>query len=434
MKKLAENLYKGIVLPNEGYDYLFSKDLFLPIYDTTLLVTKRIVVDLNLVEEKVLQLIDIGMFQIDEIANVLGLERNLLNVTIADLYTKGLIMTSSNSCKLLIKGKTALNQLNCIERKQDILRNIYLDAVSGEIIQDINKYQFMDKVFENDNKIKEKISLGNIEFYSKKFKEICEIFNVESDVVNVGGVLSQREEIIRLENIESVYVKFLRIPVCIFVSSNGFDIDITARNSKLSNIVEIYKDEIIDQIVNKKLLRNDFRNRALKSDYSVLKEYNSDSILLERLKNYHFNKNSQTNDALKNNIFLNRKLFYGEEKVLLSYLIENASDIEINIDNLEDWSYNHDFLSMLTEISPNKNLSIIYKDSINSKKSEEKIKNTYKNKIKFEQKNNPYYLCWKFDGNIFLYGIPKTRVVIDANIHVIMVNYFLEILNKEVCG
>lgn len=45
---------------NEGYTYLFQDNVYIPVFNTVLRVTKRITVPLNLVEEKVLQLIDAG--------------------------------------------------------------------------------------------------------------------------------------------------------------------------------------------------------------------------------------------------------------------------------------------------------------------------------------------------------------------------------------
>ena len=110
-----EDLFQHIIPVNEGYDYLFSDLVYVPIYETSLLVTKRTIMPISLVEEKVLQLIDVGVYQIDEIAQILGLKRKLLDVTLADLYSKNLVMVSTNSCKMMTAGREALNNLNRTE-------------------------------------------------------------------------------------------------------------------------------------------------------------------------------------------------------------------------------------------------------------------------------------------------------------------------------
>lgn len=113
-----ENLFQHIIPVNEGYDYLFSDLVYVPIYETSLLVTKRTIMPISLVEEKVLQLIDVGVYQIDEIAQILGLKRKLLDVTLADLYSKNLVMVSTNSCKMMTAGREALNNLNRTEKNK----------------------------------------------------------------------------------------------------------------------------------------------------------------------------------------------------------------------------------------------------------------------------------------------------------------------------
>lgn len=113
-----EDLFQHIIPVNEGYDYLFSDLVYVPIYETSLLVTKRTIMPISLVEEKVLQLIDVGVYQIDEIAQILGLKRKLLDVTLADLYSKNLVMVSTNSCKMMTAGRDALNNLNRTEKNK----------------------------------------------------------------------------------------------------------------------------------------------------------------------------------------------------------------------------------------------------------------------------------------------------------------------------
>ena len=47
MKKLMEDLFQHIIPVNEGYDYLFSDLVYVPIYETSLLVTKRTIMPIQ---------------------------------------------------------------------------------------------------------------------------------------------------------------------------------------------------------------------------------------------------------------------------------------------------------------------------------------------------------------------------------------------------
>ena len=64
MKKLIEDLFQHIIPVNEGYEYLFSDLVYVPIYETSLLVTKRTIMPISLVEEKVLWILILYKYQI----------------------------------------------------------------------------------------------------------------------------------------------------------------------------------------------------------------------------------------------------------------------------------------------------------------------------------------------------------------------------------
>ena len=148
---LKENLIHkwvtNIVRQNDGYEFLFDDEVYLPVYKYALKITKRKTVKLNLVEEKVLQIVSIGVHQVDEIAKILGITRPLLDVTLADLHVKDLISVSSDICSLLKKGEQALSNLERVEKQQDIMKDIYMDSFKGKILDDITRYQVVEDVY-----------------------------------------------------------------------------------------------------------------------------------------------------------------------------------------------------------------------------------------------------------------------------------------------
>lgn len=237
MKQLVEELFYHIIPVNEGYDYLFSDDIYIPVYETTLLVTKRAILPISLVEEKILQLLDLGIYQIDELAQILGLNRRLLEITLADLYSKDLITVSSNSCRIEAAGRKALSDLNRIEKKQDILKNVCIDGVLGNIV-DSSEYELLKSVRNDDNKLKPIIQIGEAKNYVNHFKEISQIFDEENKLYFSEGIQPIKEELLRIDKVDNTFVKFIKVPIHVYVSSNGIDIDIVAKlpRQKLSLI------------------------------------------------------------------------------------------------------------------------------------------------------------------------------------------------------
>ena len=85
MDKLIESLLNINIRKNEGYIFVKQEDIYVPIIKTVLSITKRSFYRLPLLEEIVLRLINENLQEIDELANVLGIDRKLLEVTLADL-------------------------------------------------------------------------------------------------------------------------------------------------------------------------------------------------------------------------------------------------------------------------------------------------------------------------------------------------------------
>ena len=56
----------------------------------------------------------------------------------------------------------------------------------------------------------------------------------------------------KIDKVENTYVKFIKLPIHVYVSSNGVDIDIVAVKHRTKELLEIYKDYIIEQLNNKK--------------------------------------------------------------------------------------------------------------------------------------------------------------------------------------
>lgn len=426
MKKLIEELFQNIIPVNEGYDYLFSDVVYIPIYDTSLLVTKRTIIPINLVEEKVLQLIDEGVFQIDEIAQILGLKRKLLDVTLADLYSKNLVIVSTNSCKMMTAGREALNDLNRAEKKQDILKNVCLDGILGNIIDHL-EYELQTNVQNNDGKLKPVISIGEVKYYIDQFKTIAQIFDEENILYFSEGVQPIKEELLKIDKVDNTYVKYIKIPIHIYVSSNGVDIDIVQVSNKHKKLLELYKDYIIEQINEKKVFKNHFKNRKINKDGYVGERFEEKNSLFDELKKIHFTKNKGNIDytLVKNKVINNRKLMDGEYRYILKYIASQSMNVELYVDNLDDWAFDNHFIGTLSNNLGESSLSIYYARCNNIKNAKNQIDRNFKGVCKYVESDKKHFFCWK-TGQYQLYGLPKLRNVIDNNTMCLCMEYYIK--------
>lgn len=426
MKKLVEDLFQHIIPVNEGYDYLFSDSVYVPIYETSLLVTKRTIMPISLVEEKVLQLIDVGVYQIGEIAQILGLKRKLLDVTLADLYSKNLVMVSTDSCKMMTAGREALNNLNRAEKKQDILKNVSLDGILGNII-DSSAYELQNNVRDNDGKLKPIIPTGEVKYYIEQFKRISQIFDEENVLYFSEGVQPVKEELLKIDKVDSTFVKYIKIPIHIYVSSNGMDIDILQVSNRHKELLELYKDYIIEQINTKKVLKNHFKYRRINQQGYEGEILEEKSGLYDELKKIHFTKSKKSIDysLITEVVFSDRKLMDGEYRDILKYIVSQSSDVNLYVYNLDDWAFDSKFTATLAENIGKSNLSIYYAQSNNIKVAKKQIDRNYKGGCKYVENDEKYFFCWKTESYL-LYGVPKLRNVIDDNTMCLCMTYYLK--------
>ncbi len=75
MDKLIESMSNINVRKNDGYLFIKRDEIYVPIMKTILLITKRSFYSLPLLDEIVLRLINEGIQEIDELVNILGIDR-----------------------------------------------------------------------------------------------------------------------------------------------------------------------------------------------------------------------------------------------------------------------------------------------------------------------------------------------------------------------
>lgn len=358
MEQLIEFYAKKNIKQNEGYRFIKVESVYLPILQVYLTVTKRDYYSLPLLDEIVLRLIEENVHEISELVGILGIERNLLEVALADLCVKDLIYCTSDRCSLLAKGRTALKELSVIQRSKECLKNIYLDPISGGILLEHERLNFIERVYDDDRKLDADFEKNDINVFKKNMESIQKIFDEEMNLY-VDKTKAKPSELLSIDEIEKVYSKFIKLSFAIFVSESGYDIDIVAMDRNMEGLLTQYKEEIITQIRTHKILKCVFTKFALKKRY-VSTSHDENVQLAELSKKYYkTQKNSDEREEIKQEIerqiYTERKLKETEFFYLLSYFCKNVEHFEIQVDCLDDWCYGSDFFtSVLSRIGAKK--------------------------------------------------------------------------------
>lgn len=430
MDKLIESLSNINIRKNDGYLFVKQEEIYVPIIKTVLSITKRSFYSLPLLDEIVLRLINEGVQEIDELVNILGIDRKLLEVTLADLSVKDIIYCTTNRCNLLTKGKQALRELRTVQRRKDTVKNIYLDPINQKIITDYENYQFVDKVYINDKKMDTDFEITDTEIFKENIDSVNKVFLDEMNIYN-DKTKSEPDELLSIDSIENVYVKFVKIPIYLYVSSGGLDIDILAVNKKNDTLLTLFKDEIIDQIRKKRVLKNVFVKYGLRksfTDYDLKESEN----LKNSLAKYRKNKGDreELSSIVEIELFADRKLVDEEFDLMLKYLADNSEEIKIAVYYLDDWVKSEYSKKILSFVNSKKLCEFHYEECYDLRKSISIIQRVQpeftKDKVK-QVKGQPYFSII-FNDQYSITGVPKDIKIIDTSTHIHKINYYFQLL------
>ena len=428
MDKLIESISNINVRKNEGYLFVKREEIYVPIMKTVLSITKRSFYSLPLLDEIVLRLVNEGVQEIDELVNVLGIDRKLLEVTLADLSVKDIIYCTTNRCSLLAKGKQALQELRTVQRKKDTVKNVYLDPINKKIILEYENYQFIDKASVNDKKLDVDFEVNDVEIFKENIDSVNKIFLDEMNIYN-DKTKSDPDELLSIDSIENVYVKFVRIPVYIYVSSEGIDIDIMAVNKKDDTLLLLFKSELIEQIRKKKVLKNTFVKYGLRKPFVGIDLEENENIKND-LQKYRRNKGNrdELESIIEKEIFSDRKLLDEEFEILIKYFADKCESFRINIYHLDDWAKSEWCVKVLSVLYSKKLFNIGYAECYDFRKALSIIQRTMPecSRDKIVQMRTDCYFSIVFDEKYIITGVPKDIVIMDRNTHIHKVEFYLQ--------
>jgi len=328
MREYIANLLKNKVAPNSGYVYITTEDVAIPVHKVTLGISKRRTANLELVEEMILRLTSVGIYDIDTIAGVLGLPRDILDISVGDLHLKDLAYHSSGKCILTAKGRESLEKLAVSKREKDSLQNVYVDAITGEISGEKNQ-DYTERRIDDNVKLKHLIDANAIEQYRRNMEAIDDIFEKSMKAYLDDDNMLVQDELVSIDTIDDLTTGFIVAPIHIYVSEGGMDIDVIARNKRQKSLIEDRKSIIIEQMRARKLLSNVFVGNGRNDKYHV-GNYDLESALYPKLQSLlSIENDDEFDEQACEIIFSSRRLCENELIDFCKLVFSRASSIEI---------------------------------------------------------------------------------------------------------
>ena len=433
MKTYLAEMCNNMPKENPGYRYLTTESIYLPIMKCTLSITKRRIQSLSLIEETAVKLIHAGLTDIDEIAGILGLERRILDITIADLYHENYIIPTANQCALQKKGIDYINSIKVTKNQTDVLRDVLMNLVTGEISK--NNAGIIANCSAHKYKVRKVIVQDELDYLRKNMQFVKGIFN--SDMLQYSPNKEIMDELISIDEIKDKKIVFLKLKLHFYYSNEDETMDILAANSNYDDMLNQLKDIIMDEI----------KNRTLLSDYTVQGKYKnmlsspetseSTKKLKVLIKEFARDrgKNLFHDEEYLKNIFCDRFLLENELFSLTSLLLKTSSKAEIALDNLSANLRMAEFTDILQLFMNIENKKIYYKFSSNIKKDTAHIKKTFPKfdlgcLIQDESIQEDFRI--KFDDRITIIGKTNKATIYD-DLSIKHNTYRLKIFKNDEC-
>lgn len=390
MWKINYDLKKLIPPNKEEYRFIKSFKLNIPCKDIGLQVLVRKEQQLSLFFEIILKLVNSQFNNVTEIANLTGVDQDILNDVIGEMSRNELIYPKGNNLLLTPDGKEALDSLTEVTIEKENINRIFINLITGEImdldnpiIRPLDDNPCLDEIIKIDDEFIYKNFNRFNDFYLKK-QEFYETSSYNNKVKN---------EIYQILNKE--YEKLCYIEKNTFIYENIRDKDIIFE-------CENDSENLFGTIFSKQIDRSTGVRRFLRGYMSVKKYFNNELALDSLKEEKEQNANllienvlakENVNEDIDNYYFKDRYLFEKEyNEILLSLKEIKPSEVIIISDNLKS-ILNHNVITTLETILDSCKITII------ADEEEWKI-NELKNKVishKLKKKNE---IKWDFSKNI----------------------------------
>ncbi|NFI08792.1 hypothetical protein FDF97_15705 [Clostridium botulinum] len=383
MKFSISTLAKNLLQENKGYEYLLTTIIYVPIAKMSLGIIKRKETGLQLIEEMILKLININYNTVPDISNILGLDEEIIEFVLGNLSVKDLVNILSGSAILSIKGREAINQLKNITNESDVLDDVYLNLLTGHILEDkpdklAYRYSKIDNVLQHE-------VYPNIELIKDSISDIKNLFLYKQQGENIYNKGFVNNELISIESINDISIAYLPIKVHIYKSINGDEIDIIPIKSDKKYYAEI-SDRMYNQILDKNKLKYIFKNRCkdeltLNLNCTELLELNKTKLqdLLCKYVIASTDEKILIENEIESLYYKPRSLLDNEYESIVNILCNSSSRIDLSTTNLNDIIYN-DFIIQELSVAAKQNKTVnIYFSPYNN----------YSNLIKKRSKSIP---------------------------------------------
>ena len=286
MKKIIEVVIKDMPKEIKGYHLLKRQDIYVPYREIGVVCLTKEISEINLFFLSILKLIDIGICDIKEISDILGVEFKLLKEVIVDMIQNQYIYTAQNQLTMTLKGRNALNTRKHITIQKRNINQIVVDMITGSFSE--SEYVTATQVRKFDICLNEKLSITK-DFLDNQYAVINDIYQrnqIESSVFRLNNV---SQELYKILDIAYDNLFFVKKELLIYKSNDSDDLQFMISKDLEEKYLTVFYEQIKDVIF-----------PGLENLYEKDWDFASQCKIAERTKNAEREQTDKLIDLLHN--------------------------------------------------------------------------------------------------------------------------------------
>lgn len=241
MKKIIEAVIRDMPKEIKGYHLLKRQSIYVPHREIGVVCLTKEISEINLFYETILKLIDIGVCDIKEISDILGVEFKLLKEVIVDMIQNQYIYTTQNHLTMTLKGRNALNTRKHITIQKRNINQIVVDMITGSFLESDSVTSTQVRKF--DICLNEKLNITK-DFLDAHYAMINDIYQknqIENSIFHLNNVSQELYEIL---DIAYDNLFFVRKELLIYQSNDSDDLQFIISKDFEEKYLTVFYEQI----------------------------------------------------------------------------------------------------------------------------------------------------------------------------------------------
>ena len=245
MKTLIESIVRELPKEIKNSQLIKRQDIYIPFREIGIECLTKDTTDISLFYEIILKFVDIGIYDINEIALIMGIEYKLIKEVVVDMIENQFISTSQNRIYMTKRGKDALESRKIVTIQKKNINKVMVNMITGMIEE--SNHVTVSQVSSRDICLNETFSITK-DFLENNYTRINEIYQnnqIESSIFQMRHV---SRELYKILDVSYDKLCFIKTELLIYKNNDSDDFEFVISKDTRDEYINAFYEQIRDVV------------------------------------------------------------------------------------------------------------------------------------------------------------------------------------------